>query len=272
MLISPFFILFSLIWFLIGAAVGSFINVIIFRSVTGEQWVAGRSHCDFCQQELAWFDNIPLLSFFVLKGKSRCCGRELSISHPVIEVLTGSLFVWWYWGWSFFFHLTQTPFRVLQLTFWLAVGIILLMIVVIDFAYMVIPDELVGLLVLLALAYRVVLTAGGIMEGMDFIYLLVSAVAASAALGALWLGTKGKGIGLGDVKLAAPLALLVGWPNILVALFMSFMVGAVVGVGLLATGQAKLGQPIPFGPFLVIGTLIALVFGTDLITWYVSLL
>lgn len=271
-MISPVFLLLTLLWFVVGAAVGSFINVIIFRSISDEQWVAGRSHCDHCQKPLAWFDNIPLLSFYFLGGKSRCCQKELSISHPVVEMLTGSLFVWWFWGWSFFFHLTQTPFRVLQLGFWLAVGIILLMVVVIDLAYMIIPDFLVGLLVLLTLSYRVILTAGGIMQGMDFVYLLAAAAGSVAFLGLIWLATKGRGIGLGDVKLAAPMALLVGWPNILVAMFMSFVVGAVIGVGLLATQKRKFGQPIPFGPFMVAGIVIALIFGTDIMSWYLSLL
>lgn len=271
-MISIFFVALSVFWFMIGAAVGSFLNVVLHRSIKGEQWLWGRSHCDFCDQKLSWWENIPLLSFVWLRGQTRCCHRELTLAHPVVELLTGSLFVWWYWGWQLFFHLTQQPFQLLQLGFWLVAGILLLAITVVDMSEMIIPDLLVGTLLLLGLAYRVILTAGGVMQNWDFVYLLMAAAAASASMGAIWLVTRGRGLGLGDVKLVAPLAVLVGWPETLVMLLSSFVIGAVVGVGLLAMGRARLGRPMPFGPFLVVGTVVALVWGGELVSWYLSLL
>ena len=271
-MISPLFIFLSFIWFTMGAAVGSFLNVLIYRSISGEQWVKGRSHCDFCHQPLSWYDNIPLLSFYMLQGKTRCCGKFLSISHPVVEFLIGSLFLWWYWGGTIFFQLTQAPFTVLQPLFWLIVGILLILVLVIDWVYMIIPDVIVVILLLLSLVYRVILTAGGIMQGADFINSLLAAAGSGLFFWLLWKGTKGKGLGFGDVKFVVPMALLVGWPSILVALMTSFVVGAMVGVGMLVAGKAALRKPIPFGPFLVTGTIVAVFYGNQILSWYIGTL
>lgn len=119
MLFSPLFFLVTLLLFFLGTIVGSFVNVVIHRSIEGEQWIKGRSKCDHCGKVLPWYDMFPLLSYFVLQGKSRCCHKPLSISHPVVEFLTGILFVWWYWGGTFFFQLAQAPFSVVQPFFWL---------------------------------------------------------------------------------------------------------------------------------------------------------
>lgn len=266
------FVLIPAFLFILGAAIGSFLNVIIYRSARGETWVKGRSHCETCRKTIAWYDNIPLLSYFLLGGKCRYCKKELSLSHPVIEGLTGILFVWWYLAGFFFFQLTQEPFNVLQPVFWLAVGIILLMIVLIDFKYMIIPDVAVTLLFILVIAYRISLVTTGVMQTRDLLLSLVSMVAASAFFFFLWLVTKGRGMGFGDVKLALPLGLLLGWPKIMVWIFASFLIGAVFGIALLSMKKVKLKQAVPFGPFLVIGTLISLIWGEQLFSWYVTLI
>lgn len=131
------FLLTTIVLFVLGACVGSFLNVIIYRTISGESWVIGRSHCDFCKKKIAWFDNVPLLSYALLRGKSRCCHKPLSISHPVVETLTGVLFVWWYWFGSFFFRLTQQPLETLQPLFWLCVALLLLVVFVSDVLYLV---------------------------------------------------------------------------------------------------------------------------------------
>jgi leader peptidase (prepilin peptidase)/N-methyltransferase len=122
------FLLISCFLFALGAVIGSFLNVVISRSMSGESWVKGRSHCDECGKQIVWWDNMPLLSFILLRGKCRWCKKSISLSHPVIEFLTGSLFVWWYWGGFFFFRLTQQPFHYVQPLFWLVVALILLVI------------------------------------------------------------------------------------------------------------------------------------------------
>lgn len=262
----------SILLFVIGTAVGSFLNVVLYRSIIGQDWVSGRSRCDNCKKQIQWFDNIPLLSYLVLGGKCRYCKDQIALSHPVIEFLTGVLFVWWYWGGSLFFQLTQAPFSAVQPLFWLMVGVLLLMIFMADLLYLLIPDVAVALLLLMTVLYRVGLTAMGIMEPMDLLKAVMGMVLSVSFFGGLWLLTKGRGMGLGDVKLVGPLALLLGWPNILVGLFMAFVGGAVTGMIMIAMGKRKMGQVLPFGPFLVMGTVVALVFGDQLVTWYLGMI
>ena len=258
--------------FFFGACVGSFLNLVIYRSKTGQPWMTGRSQCESCKQHIAWYDNIPLLSFVFLRGKCRRCRAALSVSHPIVEGLTGVLFLWWYLVGFFFFQLTQQPFTMLQPLFWLLVGVVLLFIFMYDYRYLIIPDWTVLTLTALALLYRMALVLAGIMRHEDFFWTVCGAVAASGFFYLIWLVTKQRGIGLGDVKLAAPLGLLLGWPVVWVGLWLATVVGAVVGIALIALGKAKFGKPIPFGPFLIIGTLLGLLWGDTLISWYATLI
>lgn len=267
-----FSLLLLLLLFCVGAIIGSFLNVVIYRSTTGESWVKGRSHCEKCKKQIAWYDNVPLLSYFLLGGKCRYCSSKLSLSHPVIESMMGLLFVWWYFVGSFFFQLSQEPFIYLQPLFWLLVGIILLFILIIDYRYMVISDTAVVVLTFLVVFYRLALVAGGIMQLQDLLLATAAMAASVLFFWALWYFTKGRGMGFGDVKLAVPLGLLVGWPDTIVWLFSSFVLGAAVGSLLLLFGKAKLGKPIPFGPFLIVGTLVALIWGSQLLGWYATLI
>lgn len=266
------FLFITVVLFAVGAIIGSFLNVVIYRTVNEESWVWGRSKCDSCQTLVRWYDNIPLVSYLLLRARCRQCQEPIALSYPVVEFLTGSLFVWWYWGGFVFFELTKAPFQTLQPLFWLTVGILLLLIAVADTLYYIIPDVVVGLLMVVSLAYRVFLVLSGIMQINDFILTLVAMLGAIAFFGALWAITRGKGMGFGDVKLVAPLALLLGWPKVIVAIFLAFILGASIGIVLLAWGRKKTSHVIPFGPFLVAGTFISLVFGNQLINWYLSLL
>jgi leader peptidase (prepilin peptidase) / N-methyltransferase len=265
---SGFLILFLLFLFVLGTAVGSFLNVLIYRTIQGESWVVGRSKCDHCQRKISWYDNVPIFSFLLLGGKSRCCKKPIPSSYPLVELMTGSLFVWWYGIGFVFFRLTTTPFQVLQPLFWLLVGILLLTIFFADLMHMIIPDLAVGLLFILTLAYRLYLTLAAVMQIRDLQLALLGMVAAVIFLGGLWALTKGKGMGFGDVKLIAPIALLLGWPKVLVGLFFAFIMGGVVGSVLLLLGKKKVGQVIPFGPFIIVGAVLSLVWGEAVFNWY----
>lgn len=267
-MISPFAIFVSCFLFVLGAAVGSFLNVLIYRTVEGESWLVGRSRCDHCQQQIAWYDNIPLFSYLWLRGQSRCCGRRIPRSYPLVELMTGSLFVWWYVAGSFFFRLTTSPLQTLQPLFWLLVGILLLVVFFADLLYMIIPDTAVFLLLILTLLYRLYLTLSGVMQTQDLIWTAWSMVVAVVVIGGLWLVTKGKGMGLGDVKFSVPMAWLLGWPKTLVGLFLAFVSGGIVASILLLLGKKKFGQKIAFGPFLVVGTVLSLLFGDAIFSWY----
>jgi len=258
--------------FLLGSIFGSFINVVVVRTLAGKSWVKGRSRCDSCKHQLSWFDNIPLLSYLLLGGKCRYCQKKIDPSHLLLEILTGCLFVWWWWMGSVFFRLSQHPLVVVQPLFWLSIGMILLVIVATDIKKMIIPDGALILLTGLTLVYRITLVTMGIMQVADWWLSLASSLVAGLIFFGLWLFTKGKGMGFGDVKLVVPLGLLLGWPRILVAFQLSFILGAVVGVALVLWGKQKYKKPMPFGPFLILATLISLVWGHSITAWYLGLM
>ena len=264
--------LIGLVLFFLGSAVGSFINVFIYRTITDQDWINGRSECENCQKKIAWWDLIPVFSYIWLRGKCRNCGHRIGLIHPLVEAIAGLLFVWWYFIGAVFFQLSSLPFQAIQPAFWLLAGILLMIILVADFLYFFVPDSIVVLLLILTLFYRGGLVVFGLMQPRDFGLAILAAIGLVTAFYLLHIGTKGKGFGLGDVKLAAPLALIMGWSKVLVGVFLAFFIGALVGLGLIATGKRKFGQIVPFAPFLIFGTLLALVFGQQIWQSYLSLL
>lgn len=263
-------VLWSALLFYLGAIFGSFLNVLVVRTIGGESWVTGRSHCDYCRRQLKWYENIPIFSFLWLKGRCHSCRKPIGATHWLLEVLTGVLFVWWWWGGFLFFKLTQHPLTILQPLFWLVVGMLLLTIFISDLKYLLILDSAVTGLFIVALLYRTYLFAAGIMQPNDWWQMWLISLAALTFFVLLNLLTKGKGLGMGDVKLIFPLGLLLGWPRLLVAIQVAFLVGALVGVAMIGLKVTKLKQPIAFGPFLILGTVAALLWGGPMWSWYLS--
>ncbi len=266
------FLFAAFILFMFGLAIGSFLNVVIYRMVHGDSALRGRSYCDACKKPIAWYDNIPLFSFLILKRKCRHCKTLIPWEYPAVEMLTGALFVWWYVVGFTFFQLTSQPLGFIQPLFWLCVGILFLVITFTDISYMIIPDSAVVLLTIASIAYRLYLTQTGVMQVKDLGISLATALLCSLFFFALVLITKGRGMGFGDVKLVFPLGLILGFPNSLVALFVACVSGAIVGMILIWRKDKKLSGIIPFGPFLIFGSIVALVWGDKLMKWYLSFL
>lgn len=262
----------GLLLFVLGTAVGSFVNVMIYRTVEGENWVKGRSRCDACKKKIAWYDNIPLLSFVVLGGRCRSCKKPISIQHPIIELLFGMLFGWWYLIGFTFFKLVESPLSVIQPLFWLSVGILLLIIFAADWLYQIIPDLANYALIILAFGYRLGLSAVGAMQWRDMIGALAAGVSLMGLLWFIFWVTKERGMGFGDVKFALGMGILLGWPRALIAILLAFWLGAIMGVILILSRLKGLKDKIAFGPFLVLATAVALVWGQPLWQWYWSLL
>lgn len=250
--------------------------MVIYRSSKNLSFVKGRSRCDRCKHQLAWFDNIPLLSFLILGGRCRYCKKKISIMNVIMEVLTGVFFVWWFWVGFGFFRLIGSPFGLIQPIFWLVVGLVLLAIFVSDLLYMIIPFYLNLFLFSLVFVYKLFLLNFGYLRLADFLIALISgATLAMFFLFMNWLTQKIRGMdgfGMGDVWLAPTLGLLLGWPKILPAFMISFLSGSVVAILLLLTGKKKWGQYLPFGPFLIFGTTLSLLYGGQIWNWYLSLL
>ena len=250
--------LFGIIIFLFGSAIGSFLNVVICRLETGEGIVKKRSHCPKCGQVLAWYDLMPLVSFFMLRGKCRYCGKKISWQYPLVEIATGLLFV--LVAVKLFPELVEGSknlafdfapaalrsgnipgffYGLWVIGYWLYVVCSLIVIFVYDLRHYIIPDKVVFPAMIMSLVFRFLeslakafdfasLRSGNnlypeLIEGFKITapYFL-AAFAASAFFAALIVITRGRGMGWGDVKLAFLMGLILGWSNILIALFLAF--------------------------------------------------
>lgn len=244
--------------FLFGLAAGSFLNVVVYRLNEGGNPLKGRSFCPGCKHQLTWADNLPLLSFVFLRAKCRYCHSPISWQYPLVEAATAILSVGiFYWS----FLLEGNSF--LLTVYYLLMGYGLVAIFASDWRWQTIPDEITYPMGILAL--------GRALMASEWIFLGV-ALAAGAFLGSLHWLTRGKGMALGDVKLALVMGLFLGWPATAVALWLAFVSGALFGVILIALKKAKLGQKIAFGPFLVGGTLAALFWGEVLVNCFTKCL
>lgn len=235
----------GLVLFFLGASVGSFINVLVGRFGKEKKInLSGRSRCDSCRRQLAWWENLPIISFFLLRGRCRTCHSPIPWEYPVVELATGLIYF-------LIFNFQFSIFK--QFFLALIVATLLIIIFLFDFHYQIIPDWTVILLVFLAISYHFPsanLLTGVITAGFFFLLHLI---------------TRGRGMGLGDVKFSFFMGIFLGWPRIVLALYLAFLTGAIVGVILVLGKKKKFGQQIAFGPFLVLSTFIAWFGGNQLI-------
>jgi len=244
--------------FFLGASVGSFVNVLVSRSIVGSDWVRGSSKCDWCGKPLTWYDMIPLLSFLVYRGKSRCCKEGLSIAHPIVEGLFGMLFVWWLLVGFVFFQLATAPWTIIQPLFWLGIGILLLILMVGDAMYGVILMPFIYISAIWIYGYRLALAATGTYQWTDLGVTLLSGILSFGFIQALRMITKGRGMGDGDPYLAFVTGSLLAGIAAFWGMLLAFILGSIWGMGLILLSLKKMSESIPFGPFLVIGCLITL--------------
>ena len=254
--------------FLFGVCIGSFLNAVIYR-LEQDKSLSGRSFCPHCKHKLAWTDLFPVFSFLLLGGKCRYCHKKISIQYPLVEVLTGALFVvilWSLGGVSFGSWLVSAGiFGFAKLIFLFYVVSALVVIFVYDLKHYEIPDKVLFPAIGITFLFQAVSSSYLIIN-----YLLAVLIATGFFFAIFWF-SKGAWMGFGDVKLAVLMGLLLGYPNILSALFMAFFLGAIIGVILMIFKKKGLKSEIPFGPFLVLGTFLALLYGTQTIQWYLNL-
>ncbi len=245
-------------FFLLGLVVGSFLNCIIYRINVNEK-PEGRSYCPKCKQGLSYKDLVPVFSYIFLLGKCRYCKKKISIEYPLVELLTGTLFL-------LAFILVGIS---VELIFLLAVLFFLILVFVYDLKHYIIPDFANFSLIGISFLY---LIARAFMES-DFdvlLYGLFSALGAFLFFFSIFYFTKGKGMGFGDVKYVIFMGFFLGFPNILAGLFISFVLGAIIGLVLIAAKRKKIKSQVPFGPFLIVGTLGAYFYGGQIIEIYLN--
>ncbi len=243
--------------FLVGACWGSFLNVNIHRIPNDESIIAPRSRCPHCGASIAWYDNIPLVSYFLLRARCRRCGAGISARYVLVEALTAILFVavWLTYGW-----VVVTPI------YWLVLsGLIVATFV--DFEHMIIPDRvsLGGMLAGVALS-AMAPALHGETRALESVIRSLQGMALGAGL--LWLvAVVGKmvfrkdAMGFGDVKLLGAIGAFLGWQSVLFTIMISSLIGSVIGLSFILFGRKEWQSRIPYGPYLALAAVIWILWG-----------
>jgi leader peptidase (prepilin peptidase) / N-methyltransferase len=235
----------------LGAAIGSFLNVVAYRLPRRESLVKPRSRCPHCGSAIAMYDNVPVISWMVLRGRCRSCQGSIAVRYPIVEALTAALFV--------AVGLDIGPSR--ELVPGLALTVTLLAAAAIDLEHKIIPNRLTAAAAIAAVPLWALADPGRLPENL---------IAAAAAGGFMLIAAVAypAGMGMGDVKLATVMGLYLGGA-VAPALFVGFGAGAVVGIALvLVRGAAARKQGVAFGPFLALGGIVGLLVGPEIIEWY----
>jgi leader peptidase (prepilin peptidase) / N-methyltransferase len=235
----------------IGAVVGSFLNVVAYRLPKGESIVSPRSRCPSCETPIAWYDNLPIVSWLVLRGRCRHCGAGISARYPLVELLTLVTFV------AVALARGVDDDLVMELPF----AAVLIAVAAIDLEHRIIPNRILVPAAVYGLIAAIFVRSGDLPE------LLIAGAAAFAAL-LLAALVYPAGMGMGDVKLAGVMGLYLGL-SVVPALLVAFAAGSAVGIGILVRhGAAARKRGLPFGPFLALGGIVGLLFGPELIDAY----
>lgn len=251
--------------FILGLLVGSFLNVVICRLDTKNSIIWGRSHCPDCGKILSVWELIPVASYLIQKGKCRHCHKKISFQYILVEIATALIFTIVFW--MSIRQIAIFPEWKLTLTIirdWILVSF-LMVIFVYDLKKQLILDRVTVPAMIIALIINLIL-------GVGFFDLLLGAVIGFGFFFFQFVISRGKWIGGGDLRLGALMGLMLGWQSTLVALFLSYIIGAVVSIVLIIMRRKKVNSQIAFGTFLSIGTFVALMWGQMILDWYLNIL
>jgi leader peptidase (prepilin peptidase)/N-methyltransferase len=236
---------------IVGFIFGSFVSALTYRYPRGLSVTVGRSICPQCKKQIGWIDNIPLLSFLMLGGKCRNCQKKISPRYPLIELVCGLGFVL---IWQF------TSPDCLKAVYSLIIFVLLLAIFVIDLEHRVIPDDFVFWGILISVVYSLFIIPDSLFQA------FLAGFSGAFLLLIIFLLTKGRGMGLGDVKFAVLGAFLVGMKLFYVWLMLAFLTGGATGIILILARKAHFKSKIAFGPFLVFSIGLTMLAGDKLLT------
>lgn len=240
-------------FFLLGISFGSFYNVVGLRSPKNETYVNNRSYCPNCKKALSWYELIPIVSFFIQRGKCRACEQEISVIYPFVELLTGMLFAFSYlvlgYNWELLIALLLVS--------------MLMIILVSDLTYMIIQNKILLFFLPLFIILRIVVPLDPWWSP------IVGSAGAFLLLAILIILSRG-GMGAGDMKLFGVLGIVLGLNKVLLAFFLSCLIGAIVGILLMVLKIVKRKQPIPFGPYIALAALISYFYGDIMTEWYLN--
>jgi leader peptidase (prepilin peptidase)/N-methyltransferase len=269
--------------FIFGLIFGSFLSVVVSRLEEAgiglptpprrakrtrrqDNPITGRSRCDHCRKVIPWYDNIPLVSYALLRGKCRHCGRPISHYHPLLELSAGL-----YLAGAYLLYGLDPQLAVAGVF-----GLLMLALFVYDSKHQILPNVLtlpaIGLALAVVIAQAILNHTDStvqltLLSGSPLNYLIGGAVGGGFFL-LMSLVSRGRWVGGGDIKLGLLIGLLTGWPYVVVALILAYLIGSVYAIFLLASHHAKAGTMLPFGPMLVLGFYIAAAYGREIVSWY----
>ncbi len=251
---------FYFIIFFLGLALGSFLNSWIWRAHENFKIVNGRSMCPACRRQLTWYENIPVLSYLVLWGKCRTCKAAIPKHFSFVEFGTALIFVLVAWK-NLNSGAVEPALFLRDFTF----VSLLIVIFIYDYLYQEILPQVIWFGALAGLFFNIFL-------GHSLLSMLIGALIAGGFFFLQYVISSGKWIGGGDVRLGVMMGIWLGWPVTLVALFIAYVVGAFVGLLLLASRKKHLSSAIPFGTYLALGTFVAMLWGERILQWYIGFL
>ncbi|HYU33108.1 MAG TPA: prepilin peptidase [Thermoanaerobaculia bacterium] len=243
-----------------GLIVGSYLNVVVYRLPLGLSTVYPRSRCPGCGSLIRARDNVPVLSFLLLRGRCRNCGTPISWRYPLVEVATGALFV------ACLLRFGLAPQVVVATVF----ACLMLVLGLIDYDHMILPDRITLPGIVVGLATQLWAPLAGLVPAV--LGTLIGAGILLSVWGLWLLVRREEGMGLGDVKMLALVGAFLGWQGVVVTLFFGALTGSIAGLALMRWGSLDMRSKLPFGVFLALGGLIALFFGDALVGWYSGLL
>ncbi len=242
-----------------GGVIGSFLNVCIYRLPLQQSIVWPGSACPHCRRPLAWYENIPVVSFAVLAGKCRTCRAPIGIRYPIVEAITAAMFAaaWWYYG--------PGPLVAARLLF----GCALIVLFAIDLEHHLLPNAITLPGIVVGFAFSLITEPGwvssllGILFGGGLLYAMAEAY---------YRIRHEEGLGMGDVKMLAMVGAFLGWKLTVMTLMLASVSGSIIGLGLIVAKRGSMKYALPFGTFLALGAAAAATVGPAILTWYLGLL
>lgn len=289
----------NILIFVFGAGIGSFINVVSMRyqpdgSLFGPS-IKGRSHCRSCGKVLGWYELLPIISFLIQTGRCRGCRKPLSFQYPLIEVITGLVFVFLPLAvgnaYEIAFHRIgggYPSWYCLALVLFYIASASMILLAAIDHRLRIIPDELNLILAVIGIILGIVIFKNDLLgvatpsflgfyasvfglRGSVFWNLFAASFFSFSFFGVVYYLSRGRAMGFGDVKFAGVLGILLGWPDIVIAIVLAFITGAFWSIILMSFGKKRFKSVVPFGPFIALGALIVVFWGRDLMDFYFRL-
>lgn len=242
--------------FLLGITIGSFLNVCIYRIPRKESIAFPSSHCTSCSTPLKWYDLLPIISFLLLRGKCRYCGERISPRYPFVELLNGIIFLLLCYKFEFSIDLIYYAF----------LFCLFIIVTFVDIDKQIIPNGLV-LIILIGSIINIFTKNFVYHRHIDLLNHIGGLLISGLIFLSIFIISKG-GIGGGDIKLIGTLGFILGIPHVFLNIFLAFILGGIISIFLLAFGFKKRKDPIPFGPFIILGCIVTILWGERIISWY----